>query len=451
MKKNGFSIKARVTLWYTIFVLLVIVICFTIMFAAMDVISSKKTDNSLMDAALDVVRDVEFSHGDLDSEHVDFYVNGVSLFVYDKNGVLLAPRINQGIKLNAVLQDRLIQQVDMNGQIWTIYDVFSVKEGSEFWVRSALPMSSKQEAVQNVTSVFMICIPILAAISLMGGYIITKRAFHPIGKMTETVSAITTGNDLSLRIQASNSKDELYQLANTFNYMLERLEKSFESERQFASDASHELRTPISLIMSSCEYALNDEQSPDMRQCVEDILFQSQKMSALVSQLLLLSRVDAGKFQPKLECVDVSVLCDMVTFEHISQHADVSLELDIQPEVLAMCDETLIIRLVDNLLSNAFRYNVPNGRVNFTLHSDENVFTIIVKDTGIGISHDKMDKIWNRFYRVDPAHAGEGSGLGLSMVKWIVELHGGDISVQSVEGYGSTFTVQFPLNGTQKV
>lgn len=314
-------------------------------------------------------------------------------------------------------------------------------------------MNQLSSTMNTLIVVTLISFPLLILIAAAGGYFITQRAFRPVQQMSDSASEIGDGKDLSKRINLQgSSKDEMYHLAQTFDKMFVRLETSFESEKQFTSDASHELRTPTSVIISQCEYALSQRNNPkEMEESLEVILRQSRKMSALISQLLLLARVDQEKHNTfQFECINMSELTEIVV-EELSlmvQEASINITTNIEEDLFIKADQTLMMRLLMNLLTNAIAYSKANGTVNMQLFRDETNIIGKVSDNGIGISEQHIVKIWDRFYRVDAARTSSNNGntgLGLSMVKWIIELHGGEITVESELGEGSTFTFKLPI------
>lgn len=265
--------------------------------------------------------------------------------------------------------------------------------------------------------------------------------------MAETARAIGTGSDLSQRIETDGRGDELNQLGDTMNEMLARLQASFEAERQFSSDVSHELRTPIAVIRSQCEFALSGQAGEEeKREAFEAVLKQSERMNSIVSQLLLLSRAENGKFVPEREPVELNVLCETVCEELEAMAAERQVELAWNTEKLQIVgDETLLIRMVNNLVSNAIRYNRPGGSAEVSLRKRGKYAVLTVRDTGIGIRREDLGQIFNRFYRADRSRSSEGTGLGLSMAAWIARVHGGSIRAESVYGEGSVFTAELPI------
>lgn len=449
MKKRhkGLSIKARVTLWYTFFMILVFGITAVYLVSSSQRMSGRQMRERLVDTVTDAVSQVRFRYGELDAEELDFYKNGVSVFLYDTQGRLLAPKVTRGIQVDSLLEDQTIKTASSGRERWMIYDVYSEEEDAGFWVRGMISMTEYGQALGNLPILFGSALPLLAVLAALGGFRITRQAFRPVTQMAETARAIGTGSDLSQRIETDGRGDELNQLGDTMNEMLARLQASFEAERQFSSDVSHELRTPIAVIRSQCEFALSGQAGEEeKREAFEAVLKQSERMNSIVSQLLLLSRAENGKFVLEREPVELNVLCETVCEELEAMAAERQVELAWNTEKLQIVgDETLLIRMVNNLVSNAIRYNRPGGSAEVSLRKRGKYAVLTVRDTGIGIRREDLGQIFNRFYRADRSRSSEGTGLGLSMAAWIARVHGGSIRAESVYGEGSVFTAELPI------
>ena len=347
--------------------------------------------------------------------------------------------MTRGIQVDSLLEDQRIKTAGNGKERWMIYDVYSEDAGTGFWVRGMISMTEYGQAFGNL--------PLLAALAAFGGYRITKRAFQPVKQIAETAEAIGSGNDLSQRIKTDGKGDELNRLGDVMNEMLARLQASFESERRFSSDVSHELRTPIAVIRSQCEFALSGQAGEEeQKEAFEAVLKQSERMHSIVSQLLLLSRVENGTFEPVREPVEFYVLCETVCEELAAAAAERQVTLEWKTENITVTgDETLLIRMVNNLVLNAVRYNHPGGSAEVLLDKKEKYAVLTVKDTGIGMKKEELGQIFNRFYRADHSRSSEGTGLGLSMAEWIARVHGGSIQAESIYGKGSIFTVKLPI------
>ena len=236
-------------------------------------------------------------------------------------------------------------------------------------------------------------------------------------------------------------------LGSSFDRMFERLEKSFETERQFASDASHELRTPITIILAQCDRSRRKDKTPDdYSASIGVIEEQAQYMSELVQQLLGLTRMQHGTDRYPMRESDLSEFTESCCDEFTPVDSrGIELKTDIAPCVTARFNGTLMSRVIHNLLQNAYKYGVEGGHIWLTLRRTEQGAVLSVKDDGIGIAPENIDMVWQRFWQADASRGDEGSsGLGLAMVKEIAQFHGGDAVVESTPGSGSTFSVILP-------
>lgn len=445
----------KVTLWYTGLVVIIMALVLAFILTSSDKVVLFNMKNQLKSTVKESIEDIKYKQGQLKiDDEFETLEDGVNLLIYSKQGELLAGNSPAGFNKKVSLKSDEIQTIKNGNKEWIVYDFLHNVGGDEqVWVRGIMTMNQLSSTMNTLIVVTLISFPLLILIAAVGGYFITQRAFRPVKQMSDSASEIGDGKDLSKRINLQgSSKDEIYHLAQTFDNMFERLEKSFESEKQFTSDASHELRTPTSVIISQCEYGLSQRNNPkEMEESLEVILRQSSKMSSLISQLLLLARVDQGKHDTfQFECINMSELTEIVV-EELSlmvQEASIDITTNIEEDLFIKADQTLMMRLLMNLLTNAIAYGKENGSVNIQLYRDGTNIIGKVSDNGIGISEQHIMKIWERFYRVDAARTSSNNGntgLGLSMVKWIVELHGGEITVESKLGEGSTFTFTLPI------
>jgi signal transduction histidine kinase len=237
------------------------------------------------------------------------------------------------------------------------------------------------------------------------------------------------------------------QLAGAFDRMFERLEKVFDAERQFTSDASHELRTPTAIILAECDRAKRKAETPeDYRESIANISEQGKRMSALIDELLGITRLQQGTERYPLNRGDLSEFVTLSAEEFVpADDRGIRMETEIEPGIECNFNASLISRVIYNLLQNAYRYGSDNGYVRLSLGRENGDAVIRVKDNGIGIKKEDLDKIWQRFWQADSSRGAEsGNGLGLAMVKEIAELHGGSVTAESTEDRGSEFIFRIP-------
>lgn len=284
-------------------------------------------------------------------------------------------------------------------------------------------------------------------LGLGGGWVLVGRALRPVADISAAATRISIGR-LSERISIESTDNELGRLAAVLNSTFARLETAFAQQRQFTADASHELRTPIAVIMAEAQTALSrDRQAAEYRESLEVCLDAAQQMRRLSQSLLELARFDAGQVAMERAVFDladpVRAVLDLV--RPLARERGLRLEADLQPCPVEG-DPDRLARVASNLVTNAIWYNRPEGSLRICTRPAEGMSILEVADTGIGISAEDLAHVFERFYRADRARrrAEGGHGLGLAICRAVVEAHGGTIHVVSTPGSGSTFTVRLP-------
>ena len=314
-------------------------------------------------------------------------------------------------------------------------------------------VGSSLESVQEVFHSFLyIFIPGMFASIIVAsavGWFLARKALQPVTEITNLAQRIGAEN-LSERLNISVSHDEIGMLATTINGMFERLEDSFRQIKQFTADASHELKTPLTILKGEMEIALRSKGDMEhMREALISSLEEIDRMSGIVMNLLDLAKMDVEKGALPMGPVSVDrVLAER--FEHFRRRAaDKSIEFVLMRSVPAVVkgDPVRLSQLLSNLIDNAVKYTGRGGRVELSLDIEGADAVIRVKDTGMGIPASDIPHIFDRFYRVNQARSGGegGAGLGLSICREIALAHGGAITVESEPGFGTTFTATLPL------
>jgi heavy metal sensor kinase len=312
---------------------------------------------------------------------------------------------------------------------------------------------SLKETYQELSQLLVVMVlsgSLLLVLASTGGGLIINRALHPVKSVVKTARKISA-DDLSLRIQSEKRGGEIGELIDTFNDMIRRLEISVKRIRQFSGDVSHELRTPLTIIRGEVEVLLRKQRTrEEYINTLNSVLEESQRMEKIIDDLLFLSRVeglDKSKLRQKVNLEEV--IADVVESRmHTVKKKKLDLRTDGIETLTIQGSRDLLERMAANIFDNAVRYTPEGGQVKVELEKQNDRAVLIIKDTGIGIPEKDLVKIFNRFYVVDPSRSKEtgGSGLGLSIVKWIADCHGAGIGVSSELGRGTTFTVSFPLS-----
>lgn len=442
------SVKLKITLWITLLmtILFLFLVAFTLFISRTVVLSSAR--QQLISTTRNSVGNISFSQGKLSTtEGFSFYQNGVSILVYSQAESLLAGQLPVSFTAKEPFQSGQVRTVEGASISYVVLDLWLPSSWEEgVWVRGLMEVPRNEQTTENLIKIAAIALPVFILLTAVGGYLLVRRAFRPLEQISATAQAMGEAKDLSRRIGLPPGRDEFSRLAQTFDQLFARLERSFEAEKQFTADASHELRTPVSIIKGACEYGLKYDETPEERQeTLEMIARQAEKMAQLIGQLLSMTRLDQGTEGARLEPVDLGVLVEGLIRER--GYEEDKLFLSVSPGVQVRGDGALLSRLTENLVENAFKYGKPEGHVWVTVKSQGEEGILEVRDDGIGIPKDQQEKIWQRFYQVDPSRSDEsnGVGLGLSMVRQIAQLHGGTVTLDSVEGIGSAFALHLPL------
>ena len=445
------SIKLRVTIWYTVVMIIISAAALFAMNSFSSNMLKTSMENSLRQAVNEMAKQISRPEGRRRPvRDFELYNHGVYMMVYDDNKNLMRGMVPFGISDEFTFSDNELRITLHDGNQYYEYDrLIHFQDMPACWLKGIISVSEEMSAMSASTRNNIILSAVLILIAAVGGYIIISRAFVPVAAIRKTAKEISESRDLSRRISIGKGNDEIYALAATFDEMLEKIENSFNQEKQFTSDASHELRTPVAVILSECEYTEECAKTvDDYKESVESVKRQANRMSKLISELLTISRMDKNTIRTEFEEIDLSELLSFVCDEQVEiNDKNVVLVRNIQENVTATADRLLITRLFINLISNAYRYIGDGDKINVTLSEENGSIVFSVKDNGIGIAEEHIPKIWNRFYRVDNSRTSDehnSMGLGLSMVKWIAECHNGSISVCSKLGEGSTFTFIMP-------
>lgn len=445
------TIKKKITLWYTGIIAVVLGTILVLVLLFVDKVGISATEEEVSAAVTGFSSNINFQDDSFYLEgDTEFYDDGIMFCIYDKNGRLLYGTIPTQFPKETILKSNTPRVITSTNRKWMVYDtVYSYGDNEELWVRGITSIHSMELFMQTSEKLLLIVYPLLIVLIGAIGYFMIKRALKQVDLICDEVENISNGKDLSKRLSLPKAKDELYELSEKFNEMFERLEFSFKKERQFTADVSHELRTPVAVIISQCEYLLENEKlSAEETEEIEVILKQARRMSKLTGEMLMIARNEQGE-QHLMEKLDFGLLCELVTEELQAKAQEKNIHITLQkPDDLFMKgDQTLLLRMMMNLINNAINYGKSDGHIDIILKKENNRIIGEVKDDGIGISKEHLDKIWERFYRVDKSRSREngGTGLGLSMVRWIINLHQGTIRVESIEGIGTSFIFQFPL------
>lgn len=340
--------------------------------------------------------------------------------VTDKNGIRIR------IKITSIYLDQ-----SKIGYIETLYSLDSIDRSLKRFKWTVISLSGIGIIIASIAAWFL-----------------AKKTLWRVDLIGKTAKAITASQDFEQRVLYTGPPDELGQLTGTFNEMLDSLEKAYKNQNRFLSDASHELRAPLTTIRGNLDilHKMKNIPESEKEEILEDIRNEAIRMSKLVSDLLSLARADAGQVYQKniinLSSITTGVLGEMEFWDKA-----VTIDSKIKDQVMVWGDQDLIKQLLIIFLDNAIQYTNPNGRIYVMVTEEEKQAVIQIKDTGIGIPMEKIPYIFDRFYRTESARkqSPDGTGLGLSIAKWIIDEHQGRIVVNSKLEEGTEFIIYLPL------
>jgi signal transduction histidine kinase len=456
---NRVSISFRLTVWFTVVFLCGFVILSIAMYVGWSYTLASGRDRTLTrraTRALEVLNTFCNQPAGVVYARFDDYVGatpeGNLVQVFDAHGRRLYPKSSSAPRdfpwpsLQRPPTDRYQNQM-YRGREYRILLHPAMMGSQELLVVVAGQLEDNRQMLARFRTGLLETIPILLAATALAGYFMSRRVLRPVDRLTAAVRSLTIGN-LAERLPIGQTGDELQRLAETCNDMLARLETAVSQIKRFTADASHELRSPLSFISMVCECALrNPDLPPDCREGFEEILAESQEATHLLEDMLVLARSDAGHVDIPFEPTDLVPLVEDA-LERARIPAGVKghrLSLRcLEGPFEVRGDRASLRRLIWTLLDNAIRYTPEGGRVDVLLEGDGTKVRLRIRDTGVGIPAHLLPRVFERFFRADPARSQSGTGLGLAIAKWIADVHRADLTVESEPGSGSAFTVAFP-------
>lgn len=483
------SIRTRLTLWYVSVLALALIVFSAGVYLLLAGNLRRRMDESLRTSAesiaISLVR--ERAEGETEAEAAQSTVSELNLLnqamaIFDAEGRLVAEKVTPGNDHARLPPLDSIPAVDLRlytepgdgggGQRVAARRVKIGEADLHYLIVVSQPLKTVTEELAMLERVFLIAVPLALLLAGLGGFFLARKSLAPVVSMSEQARQIGAEN-LERRLPVANPRDELGQLASTFNELLARLDASFDLQRQFMTDASHELRTPLSVMRTTTQVILerprrDENEYRDALAMIDD---QARRLARIVDDMFTLARADAGRrpLDRAVFYLDELIAETARAASVLAARKGVTVETSRSPEVSYYGDEHLLRQMLLNLLDNAIRHTPAGGGVHVSLNQFEKRCEVVVADTGEGIPAEAQPHIFERFYRADKARsrsdanvhgpngapngaanggangAGGGAGLGLSIARWVAEAHGGTIRLVRSDPGGTVFAVALPL------
>jgi two-component system, OmpR family, sensor kinase len=471
------SVRIRLTVWYTAAMTLVLVILSGVTYLVLRQDVVRRADAQAVELADSFLSTVDAEMGDGSKpESVDRGIaaaisehrfRDVVFLVFSPQGQLLSvskeyeqsertPEPSSETFLLSLrpllLKSDAFHFLHLGPRIYRSYIRHLSIEGDAAILVVLQSLHRQNEFLETLAGTFAIVIPLTIALAAVGGYLLARRSLSPVVAMSDQASHIGAEN-LHDRLIVQNPRDELGKLAASFNELLDRLDQSFERQRRFVADASHELRTPVAILCGEAEVTLAQEKRTEQeyRESLQILGEEAKRLKHIVEDLFTLARADAGQHPLALNDFYLDELAAECSknVRTLAAAKDIEVTCEALGEIVVRGDEPLLRRMLLNLLDNAIKYTPRAGRVTLRTGEENGCYRLSVEDSGPGIPIELHSRIFERFFRVDKARTrGEsdsgGAGLGLAIASWIAEAHGGKLELTHSTSNGSLFTVVLP-------
>ena len=431
-------VSIRVTVWFTA----VIIFLFSIVLSSVILLEDRYINNTSTEELVSAVEKIYE-----DPDEFENFNDGIYYIKYNENNEIIAGKIPKDFDLTLAFSIEDINTYQIENKKFLYYDTRLKNTGD--WIRGIYPLSRFQNDISKMWDIlFYYIAPLFIAFVAFVGYKIVKNAFKPVKKISETALEIKKSKNFSRRIELDNSEDEIHKMASAFNEMLDTVEETFIHEKQFSSDVSHELRTPITVILAQSDYALDYVDTLDeAMESFEVINRQAKKMTSLINQIMELSKLERQNEIEKERINFSNIILQLLEdYRTLLENSNIELITNIEKDLRIYGNKLMVERLFINLFINAIKFTKTT--INVSLNRINKEIILQIKDDGVGIAKGEQKYIWDRFFQINNSRnkdKNRGSGLGLSMVNKIAQLHSATIEVESEIGKGACFIVRFPI------
>ena len=467
------SVRVRLTLWYVSILAFVLVVFSVVVYELLSRSLNERVDDGLRSvvsvATVSLTHDTEEGQtrqGAAQSTLAELFNPQQVMAILDESGNLLAR--NEHVSFYPALADsRSIpdQQVHLytesekaSGHHYRVAlrRVLIPPANTPYTIVVSQSLSAVEQELESLRKILFYVVPVALLMAGVGGWFLARKSLAPVVAMSERARQMGAGN-FEEKLPVANPRDELGQLATTFNELLGRLSAAFSQQRMFMADASHEMRTPLSIIHITAGVTLEQAQRDELeyRDSIKMIDEQTVRLTRIVEDMFTLARADSGRYPLRKSRFYLDELVDETArvASVLGSSGEVKVDVVNSPESTFYGDEDLLRRMILNLLDNAIKHTRPAGSVRLSLMLQDQEYHIEVCDTGTGIPPESQPSIFERFYRADKARSrseahGGGAGLGLSISRWVAEAHGGKLRLAHSDNTGTTFVATLPIRDT---
>ena len=441
-KMNRFLSKIPVSIRVTVWFSSVIVILFLIILSSLILIEDKFVNDLSQKELVEAVEEIYE-----EPEKFENFNDGIYYIKYNEQNEIIAGKFPKDFDIALAFSIEDINTYQVENKKFLYYDTRLQDEDE--WIRGIYPLGKVQKEIELLWNIAIALSVLFLIFVVIVGYRIIKNAFKPVKQISDTALEIKRSKDFSNRINLGDSSDdEIHKMASTFNEMLDTVEEVFIHEKQFSSDVSHELRTPVTIILAQSDYALQySETFEEAKESLEVINRHAKRMTNLINQIMELSKLERQKEIEK-ERINLSnvVLQLLEDYKPLLESKNLNLIYNVEKDIRIQGNKIMLERVFLNILMNAIKFTKTNIEV--SLIRDDKTAVLKIRDDGIGISDENKKFIWERFFQVNDSRnkvENKGIGLGLSMVKKIVDLHSATIDLESELEQGTCFTIKFNM------
>lgn len=464
---KALSVRARLTLFYSMMLTVVLVFFGWLFYSALGLVLERRLTVELTERALFLADHERVQDGGVqlvynpDNREEAYLVHSAAryyqvfqlpsgtLLVQSQELELLGVRLSPEV-VRSLANPPEFSDLKLDKERLRFHNAVMAGNNSDaYLVRVGIPLTPADDAQKGFARSLLFLTPLGVLLAAFVGWEMARRALRPMRVLATAARKIGI-EQLQERLPTRGTGDEVDEVAQAFNETLARLENSVGQMQQFTASISHELRTPLTALRGEAEIALLEARSvEEYKHVLASQLEEFDKLSHMINQLLVLASAEAGEIQWTDQSVDLSALCTSLAeqVDPVAAAKKIALQTNAEPNVNVRGDASWIERVILNLVDNAIKFTPEGGRVLVTVTAENGKAVLRVKDTGVGIPPESLPHIFERFYRAEPSRSKqiEGVGLGLALVRWIVEKHRGRIAVESQPSHGSTFTAALPL------